>query len=311
MKCVGKKESFLVMMKTRKVNLFIVGAAKSGTTSLWAAFRNHPEVFVTEDELFKEPAFFSKLGSRMGLDKYHRLYAGAKDEKYICDASTAYLTSAESAERILEYNPEAKILIILRNPVDRAYSLYNWMVSDGYEWAPSFEYALNIEGRRFSGQANRVLMPQYFWNYMYYRSGLYSEQIERYLLRFGYRLKIVNFHDLITKTRSAFDEILDFLGISMFSLELPRENPSRSSIYPPMTFATRYLSNSLNRFRRCKTKSERDTLLNLTLTDARPSKLTNSLYRTLEAMYDEEFEILEKRYAMVLRDPVIKDGFAG
>jgi hypothetical protein len=113
----------------KKVNLFIVGAAKAGTTSLWSHFSKHPDVFTTSDELHKEPAFLSDYGVHMGSKKYHALFSGSEYEKYICDASTSYLTSSESARRIYEYNPESKVICLLRNPIDRAYSLIiGWLV---------------------------------------------------------------------------------------------------------------------------------------------------------------------------------------
>ncbi len=127
-----------------KPNFFIVGAAKSGTTSMWWYLKQHRQVFMPNDELNKEPAFFSDKSS-MSLEEYLKLFEAAEEQhKVIGEVSTAYLVDPKSARRIKEFNPEAKILILLRNPVDRAYALYNWMVQEGYEYCLSFRKALKI-----------------------------------------------------------------------------------------------------------------------------------------------------------------------
>ena len=138
-------------MKIKLPNLFIVGAAKAGTTSLYEYFKQHPQIFMVESDLQKEPSYFCSLVKPSKKYKYYlSLFEKATENHVrIGEASTSYLTCPESALRIKEYenknNLDCRIIIMLRNPVDRAYSLYNWMTQSGYEWCGSFEKALRIE----------------------------------------------------------------------------------------------------------------------------------------------------------------------
>jgi len=287
----------------QKVNLFIVGAAKSGTTSLWRTFKSHPDVFVTEDELFKEPSYFSSYGENMGIDVYHALYAGSSGQKYICDASTAYLTSPESAERIYQYNPAARIIIILRDPVARAYSLYNWMVADGYEWVGTFERALEMEDKRFKNGIKNILMPQYFWNYMYFRSGCYLNQVERYLDYFKENLLVLSFNELIASPEVFFSRICDFLGIENIPIEIPKENTSVDVYFPALTFMARILTMVYEKYTprsHIKTKRGRDYLVSLTQKNARPKPINESTKNTLIDRYADELISIERNLGITL-----------
>jgi hypothetical protein len=287
----------------KKINLFIVGAAKSGTTSLWSAFRSHPDVFVTEDELYKEPGFFSSYGERMGFERYHSLYSGYVDQKYICDASTAYLTSPESAEKIYQYNRDAKIIIVLRDPIARAYSLYNWMVADGYEWASSFEHALRLEERRFEKGATSYLMPQYFWNYMYFRSGCYVNQIERYQKYFGDNVLVLSFSELVSSPSTLFSRVCDFLKVKSIPVHIPKENASVDVYNPALTFLTRKVTTfylGLFSNRTIKSKSQRDALVSMTRRSVKPKPIDTITRNALLNRYESELTLVEKRFGIKL-----------
>ena len=97
---------------------------------------------------YKEPCFFVNGYGIDSLERYLSLFSPVKQQKIIGDASTAYLAAPESAEKIHRFNPDAKILICLRNPADRAYSLYCWMLQEGYERLYPFEHALACEASR-------------------------------------------------------------------------------------------------------------------------------------------------------------------
>jgi hypothetical protein len=77
--------------------------------------------------------------------------------------------------------PNAKFIVIFRNPAERAYSLYKHMIYQGVEWIGTFEKALAMEEVRVKDPVFKKKCPQYFYNYLYFRSGLYGEQLERYL----------------------------------------------------------------------------------------------------------------------------------
>lgn len=150
------------MMNLR--NAFIVGAAKSGTTTLYYLLDQHPEVCTPA---VKEPNYFSNLDNNSDLVKpgngpgddstvwttdeksYHGLYRPKEEHKLKIDASVSYLYSATAAAQIAEYDPDSRIIIVLRNPVERAFSHYKHLLRDGRE-SVSFEEALSREERRIS-----------------------------------------------------------------------------------------------------------------------------------------------------------------
>lgn len=230
-------------------NFFIVGAAKSGTTSLWSYLRQHPQIYMPE---IKEPSFFSfHYKHKLTYEKYLSLFSGVleKKAKVIGEASHAYLTSPESAALIRESYPDAKFIIILRNPIDRAFSLYQWMVREGYEWIYPFEKALEIEEERTFDEEFRYNNPQYYYNYLYYRSGLYSNQIERYVKLFKKdRIKFLIFDDFKKNTLSNIKEIYHFLEVdSNFYPEVSIKNKME---YPFSVLLQFFFRNKFNRIMR-------------------------------------------------------------
>ncbi len=280
------------------VNLFLVGAARCGTTSLYRALVGTKEVYGPEDELYKEPAYFcDKRPFKKTEADYHSLYASARDAKYLCDASTCYLTCPTSAKRIHEYNPESRILISLRDPVDRAYSLYKWMVSEGYELAPSFRHALD---RELSGASlkSKVRFPEYRFNYLYLRSGCYVEQIERYLALFGAQVRLVRVEEFEGGSRSSLDAIAEWLDVGSIP-DLTRDNASRAAIHPTLSFACRYLTNQALRViprSVVQTKARRDVLVNAVKRRRSPPKISGDdrQYVRERFGFDREYQLLEK-----------------
>lgn len=284
-------------------NLFIVGAAKAGTSSLWGALGRHPQIFSPSEELYKEPSFFTPIASGCGLDWYERLFWEGQELAYRLDGSTAYLATPQSAKAIHEYNPDARIIIILRHPTSRAYSLYLWMVAEGCEWAPSFEYALGLEEERAIQPTDRNSMPQYFWNYMYCRLGLYYEQVLRYTTLFDSNVLLVNFHEMIKQPAAEIDRIQDFLGLEKANLTLQRENPSMQVISPWLCFAARRLQERIYRrlpssFQR--SKRSRDFLLSLCTTKRRPEPMKPETRERLDRYFAGDLERLRKRYGIDL-----------
>src|SRR5690349_8105845 len=103
----------------RAPNFFIVGAAKSGTTSLWQYLKQHPDIFMPPDIALKEPAYYCDT---YGVEAYAAyllmFFKDAANQKRIGEASTTYLTSPESAGKIRDAVPDARIIMLLRNPVN-------------------------------------------------------------------------------------------------------------------------------------------------------------------------------------------------
>jgi sulfotransferase family protein len=193
-------------------NFFIVGAAKAGTTSLYAYLSQHPEVYMST---LKEPHYFSSFVVRPEFDNfmpiirdagvYQELFLGSEGHKAVGDASPSYLCDAGAAVRIRSAIPHAKIIISLRNPVHRAYSHYLMDYRQGRETRP-FRDALEADLAR----------SEKGWgvSFQYVELGLYAEQVERYLKAFGHsKVLVILFEDLIRDTAVVMQQVALFLGI--------------------------------------------------------------------------------------------------
>jgi hypothetical protein len=145
-------------------NFLIIGAGKSGTTSLYHYLGQHPEVYMSP---VKEPKFFAVEGKNLDyrgpydetsmnrssitdVRAYRSLFDGVSGEVAIGEASPLYLHSPEAPERINHYIPDAKLIAILRNPVERAYSAFLQRVQKGHEPLRDFAQALQQEEARTS-----------------------------------------------------------------------------------------------------------------------------------------------------------------
>lgn len=197
-------------------NFFVVGAVKAGTTSLHAYLRQHPEVFMSD---FKEPHYFSCFEVRPEFDNfmpvvrdsatYQRLFLGSEHFRAIGDASPSYLYDSGSAARIKSAIPNAKIIISLRDPVQRAHSHYLMELRQGRE-TRSFSEALRADQAR----------EEKGWgvSFQYIEQGLYADHVERYLDEFGQsKVLIILFEDLIRDTAAVMSQVAEFLEVDAAS----------------------------------------------------------------------------------------------
>ena len=230
------------MSSDRLPDFFIVGAAKSGTTSLWQYLGQHPGIFMTDDIGSKELGYFCNHYGIKKKEQYVAYFEKALPGQLVGESCHAYLSSPESASMIYREVPRAKIIMVLRNPVDRAYSLYNWMASNGYEPALTFEKALKMEAGRFADDAFKTRNPQGFYmNYLYVRSGLYYEQVKRYFDRFGREnCEIILFDELKKNPAAQVGKICSFLGIPDFSPDIKIHNESQQVKDPVRQFYLRF-----------------------------------------------------------------------
>ncbi|RJP68701.1 MAG: sulfotransferase [Candidatus Abyssobacteria bacterium SURF_17] len=196
-------------------NFFIVGAAKCGTTTLYEYLRMHPGVFMSR---LKEPAFFaadSMLKRRNGIkdtkrkivtefESYSKLFEDSCGRPVIGEASTDYLYyHAEAIPKMKRYLGNPKIIIMLRNPVERAYSAYMHLVRDNREFLP-FEEALTSEGSR--------MKEGWSSSWYYTAKGYYCDQVRAYLEHFA-EVKVCLFDDLQKNPVVLAQEVYDFLGV--------------------------------------------------------------------------------------------------
>lgn len=228
----------------KKVNLFLVGAMKAGTTSLGKMLAQHSDIYFPP---IKEPHFFVKtLPKKMyspsrffSLDKYFKhefpkplhichiktiqqyqqIYALSESQKYLIDCSTGYLTAPESAKSIHDYNPNAKILIITRDPLQRAYSHHTMWAGTGRETA-SFETAMKKELTDFE---NNLISP---WSYL--GMSLYQPHIRKYKKLFAQNVFVLSLEELKNKPNAVLENLFQFLEIKNKTLQMPKSNASRN-----------------------------------------------------------------------------------
>ena len=201
-------------------NFFIIGAAKAGTTALFWYLRPHPEIYLPD---VKEPRFFSydpSESTRYGgpgaqrliesavkdMAAYEALYQGVAHEKAVGDVSPAYLRSPVAARRIRETVPDARIVAVLRDPVERAYSHFLYNLQTGWEHEKDFERVLSMRERR---------EREHWWRkWDYVGNGLYHEQLSRYLELFEPdRIRVYLYEELLDDPRALVGDLLRFLGV--------------------------------------------------------------------------------------------------
>ncbi len=135
-------------------NFFIVGAPKSGTTALSDYLRDHPNIFFSEP---KEPHYFAQDFEKYRLTKTLEEYLSLFDESTpnhlaIGEGSVFYLFSSVALKKIYEFDPQAKIIVMLRNPVDLVYSFHSQQLFSADEDEQSFEKAWRLQGVRQQGK---------------------------------------------------------------------------------------------------------------------------------------------------------------
>lgn len=199
-------------------NFLIVGAAKSGTTALYHYLKQHPEVYMSPN---KEPNFFALEGQEVqfrgpgdekmvestitNLEAYEEQFEGVTDEIAIGEASPWYLYCPSAAESIRRRIPNVKIIAILRNPVDRAFSSYLHVLRDGRETL-DFEDGLRAEKERVEAGW------EYIWHYR--RVGFYARQVERFLRLFSSeQVRFYLYDDFLSDPPTFLADVYEFLGV--------------------------------------------------------------------------------------------------
>ena len=231
-------------------NLFVVGAPRCGTTSLHSLLAQHPQVFMSS---VKEPHFFaSDINARYEqhvgreipslyrtLDAYLELFADAGEARIRGESSVYYLYSQAAADAIAAYAPDARIVIMLREPVSFLHSLHGRLRSMGDETEADFERALELEPARARGeQLPRTVRFPELLGYSKYAD--FAEGLERYYDRFGReRVHVLIFDDYRSDKRKAWDELLAFLGLE--PAELPESEEKNPHHEPRWVWLTVFL----------------------------------------------------------------------
>jgi Sulfotransferase domain len=200
-------------------DFLILGAQKAGTTALYAYLRWHPQI---TGPSFKEVSFFDRHYTRG--ERWYRAHLPVRRRGLVGEASPSYLFHPLAPERVARMLPDARLIALLRNPVDRAFSHYQHEVALGREQL-SFEDALAREQERMDGELEHMLRdPVYFshawWNYTYVARGRYAQQLERWFAAFPREQVLVLLtDDLAADTAGTYRRVLDFLSVDPRGLD--------------------------------------------------------------------------------------------
>lgn len=206
----------------KQVDFFIAGNSKSGTTALYKFLVQHPRICMSEP---KEPNYFATdfchredVGAftEKTAEEYHGFFADSTGSKLWGEASACYLYSQDAARAIHDYNPAAKVIIILREPVSFLYSYHLQLLenvrSEG-ETEKNFERALGLEHQRKQGNGIPIecLVPQM----LFYRERIrYANQLARFVTCFdAEQLKVFLYEDFKEDNEGTVRDVLDFLGV--------------------------------------------------------------------------------------------------
>jgi len=221
-------------------NFFIVGAPKAGTTSLHEYLNKVPEIFMSK---IKEPYYFAPIMMPDNFTykpirdtkKYLTLFEKAKLEKIIGESSTLYLYDPEAPKLIHEKNPNARILISLRDPIDRLFSHYLLVRNEGFAKKSFYEQITDELDHKID-----ICKP-----HMRLEAGTHSICVKRYLDTFGEKqVKIIIFEEWIKNPKKAVEGILKFLDIDAV-LDHFRADDHNPHIINRWEFVPRFLRNPL------------------------------------------------------------------
>ncbi len=197
-------------MSGRLPDFLLIGAAKSGTTMLYNLLVQHPQVFVPD---LKEPRFFLYEGEHISQEDkinnktithvkdYYHLFKDAGECK--TGEASGYLISEKARDLIHSLLPEVKLIAILRNPIDRAFSHHTFSVMKGFEKETNFSEIIENNKKDINSDRN------------YLNHGLYSRHIKMYLDKFPSKnFLVLLYDDLIHDPLSCIKQVYDHIGVS-------------------------------------------------------------------------------------------------
>ena len=211
-------------------DLIVIGAAKAGTSAFYRYIEQHPQIYTSS---IKEPQFFGLEGETKQfkgppgmeikenkairtMEEYQALFKDAPEDRCIVEASTSYLYLPKASERIHHYIPQIKLIAILRNPVERAYSAFLYLTRASREPITDFSKALLAEPTR--------IQNDWAFLYRYQDFGFYSSQLKRYYDKFdSAQLRIFLHDDLKADPLKVMRETFSFLNLdSTFEPDMSR-----------------------------------------------------------------------------------------
>jgi len=228
---------FAVSGNKRKVSFIIGGTQKAGTTALHDYLEKHPEIGVADK---KEVHFFDNeeyfRGNKPDYSAYHFFFRHNPPHKLLGEATPIYMYWYDAPRRIWQYNPDMKIIVILRNPIDRAYSHWNM---ERYRKAESLSFwdALQCERERC-----REALPYQHRVYSYIDRGFYVKQLRRIWTYFPEdQTLILRNEDIRRNPQKAVEDVCLFLGVRSPGRLKAQDIHSRPYISPMSSREREYL----------------------------------------------------------------------
>jgi hypothetical protein len=213
----------------KRPNLFIIGAPKCGTTSLADWLRQHPEIFLPGGLI--EPNFFNSDhvdAFRPTLAEYESRFAPAEDRhRYVGEKSVWYLSSDAAVPNILQYSPNARLIVCVRDPIEMAFALHHHQLFDGIERLSNFREAWDAQGERsrnVTGPARASAYLLYGWTCKL------GAQLERLMARVSAeRIHVVFMDDIRRTPEAVYSSIVDFLEVAPFTPEFRIVNEAKAN----------------------------------------------------------------------------------
>jgi len=293
-----------------KPNFLIIGAAKSGTTTLYEQLKMHHKVFMQK---IKKTNYFALKNNKIkflketvargyyedfvyNLEDYLALFHDCDKYKAIGEASPIYLFDKDAPYEIKKMIPDVKLIVILRNPIERAFS--NFLMHHpgiGYETTKNFIEALELEEERKKNN--------WWWGFYYKEAGLYSIQLERYFSLFKRsQILILLYEELKDNPDVVYSKIADFLNISPFFTD-PQKQYNATKI-PRIRSIEKLLQNKYLSFigRMLFTKKSRQ-FFKKTIRSINSTKIsiTDEEYNYLIEYFENDIKKLEKMLNLNLK----------
>jgi len=273
-------------------NLFLVGAPKAGTTTLYNYLSNTPEIFASRK---KEPNYFCIniipdnyfIKPIRDKSKYLKLFEKATDEKFIVEGSVAYLSDPDAPKLIYKVSPNSKIIISLRDPTERVFSEYLMFVRLGH-FKLSFSEQLQLE---LAHEADKSRPNLGLFH------GFYSEHVRRYLDTFGQdQVKIIIFEEFVKDTKNVFEDILKFLGINSTMKNFKEKSYNPYSVAQGLMAKQILRSTALSKIaNKVMSTEQKSLLIEKFLTKKQPKpKITENDREILVNYYRNDVSKLEK-----------------
>lgn len=292
-------------------NFLIVGAAKAGTTALYHQLKKHPDIYMSPQKEMNFFALKDKIldfngpGDMEGIhctsitkqNDYQAFFSNLKGFKALGEVSPLYLYSPIAPKTIHTLIPDAKIIIVLRNPVYRAFSAFSHLRRDHREIIEDFEIAFSKNDERKNSNWAEI------WHYK--SMGLYFEQVQRYI---GYfprnQILFIIYEDYLKKPKSTLEHICNFLSIEN-SFQFETESKYNKSGTPKFQFIhqilirphliKKILKNFIPKIIRTKI---RESIININLKKNR--SLTGNQFYNIYPSFKDDIERLEKLLSLDL-----------